>query len=330
MAEPRHRAIVDCGSNSTRLWLAPPGGADGAPTRVEQITRLGRGVDATGHLDDERLAHCLRVVGGYGRQWRDAGVRDDEVVVIATSAVRDAVDRDRFFDGIRRVCGVEARVLTGEEEARASYRGATTALDVPAPIVVVDIGGGSTELVLGLDDRGPRRLAATSLQLGTVRLTERHLPSDPPSPDEVQRARDQAREILTDGLARIGLDGGATGDRGTADDGSAGPGRPRTVVGVAGTALSLARLHAHGNTRRDGSDLHGQRLPRVDLEWLANELLGRSRERRVLLGPIEPGRVDVLAAGALILATLVELLGADEVVVSEADVMDGVAHGALG
>ncbi len=305
---PHHWAVVDCGSNSTRLWLAPDGGE---PRRFEEVTRLGRGVDATGHLDDDRLDHCLAVVDGYARRWRAAGVDDGDVAVIATSAVRDAADRDRFFDGIRRVTGVEARVLTGEQEALASFRGATTALDLPAPVLMVDIGGGSTELVVG-DAVGPPR--ATSQQVGTVRLTERHLPSDPPTADQVAAARHAAGTVLAAGLAAIGLSVPAADPE------------VRSVVAVAGTATTLAALDA-GSDDLDG--LHGHRLSAAAVHDLALDLLAGTVEQRLALGPLSSGRADVIAAGALVLATLVDLLAVDAVVVSVADVLDGVAHGAL-
>lgn len=306
--EPRHLAVVDCGSNSTRLWLAPDGGE---PQRDAEVTRLGRGVDATGHLDDDRLDHCLSVVGGYARRWRDAGVDDGDVVVIATSAVRDATDRDRFFDGIRRVAGVDARVLTGEQEAIASFRGATTALDLPTPVLMVDIGGGSTELVVG-DGAGPLR--ATSQQVGTVRLTERHLPSDPPTADQVAAARHDAGSVLAAGLAAVGLSVPAADPV------------VRSVVAVAGTATTLAALDIGTD---DLASLHGHRLSADAVHDLALDLLARTVEQRLDLGPLAPGRADVVAAGALVLATLVDLLAVDAVAVSIADVLDGVAHGSL-
>ncbi len=307
-AVPRHPAVVDCGSNSTRLWLSPAGGP---PDRREEVTRLGRGVDATGHLDDDRLDHCLAVVTGYARLWRDAGVDDAEVAVIATSAVRDATDRDRFFDGIRRVAGVDARVLTGEQEAMASFRGATSALDLPGPVLMVDIGGGSTELVAGGDAGLPR---ATSQQLGTVRLTERHLASDPPTAAQVAAARHDAGGVLADGLATIGLAVPAADPA------------VRSVVAVAGTATTLAALDAGTD---DVAGLHGHRLTAAAVHDLALDLLARTVQERLSLGPLAPGRADVIAAGGLILATLVDLVAADHVVVSVADVLDGVAHGSL-
>lgn len=311
----RHPAVVDCGSNSTRLWLAPIDGDDGDPVRLEQVTRLGRGVDRTGRLDDDRLAHCLDVVADYAARWRAAGIDDADVAVVATSAVRDAADRDRFFDGIRRVAGTEARVLSGEGEALASFTGAVGVIDPPRPALMVDIGGGSTELVVG---PGPEASAgaaprATSRQMGTVRLTERHLLDDPPTADQVAAARREAGRELADGLARIGLTVPAASPPVAA------------VVAVAGTATTLAALD---RGRDDLAGLHGHRLGAEALSDLTLGLLSRSADDRHELGPLAPGRADVIAAGALVLATLVDLLGVDEVVVSIADVLDGIAHGA--
>ncbi|MBY5161893.1 exopolyphosphatase [Salsipaludibacter albus] len=303
---PRHPAVVDCGSNSTRLWLSP----DGRDVhRDAEITRLGRGVDATGHLDDDRLAHCLEVVARYADRWREAGVPDDRVVVIATSAVRDADDRERFFDGIREVAGVDARVLAGEQEATASFVGATSALDLARPTLMVDIGGGSTELVV--DGPPPRPV---SCQLGSVRLTERHLHADPPTAAQVAAARRDAGETLASGLAAIDVPL-ATASSAVAD-----------LVAVAGTATTLAALDRGTD---DLDELHGHVLPAERVTELALELLGRSSQARLELGPLAPGRADVIAAGALVLATLVDLLGVERVTVSIADVLDGVAAGAV-
>ncbi len=306
---PQHRAVVDCGSNSTRLWLAVD---DGQPIRLAQVTRLGRGVDATGQLDDERLDHCLAVVADYASRWREAGVDDAEVAVIATSAVRDARDRERFFAGIRRVAGVDARVLAGDDEAVASWTGATTSLAPEPPVLLVDIGGGSTELATGGPSRDVPR--TTSQQLGTVRLTERFLHDDPPTVDQVAAARHEAGLVLADGLAGIGLVVPAASPP------------VATLVGVAGTATTLAALDRGDD---DLAGLHGHRLRAEDLHDLALALLSRSTAQRHDLGPLAAGRADVIAAGALVLATLVDLVGVDEVVVSIADVLDGVAHGAL-
>lgn len=300
------RGVVDCGTNSTRLWLRPDPARP--PRRREQVTRLGRGVDANGHLDDEALADTMAVVDGYAAEWRRHGVSDREVAIVATSAVRDAADRERFFDGIAGVAGVTPVVLTGEQEAAASFVGATTALAIEGPVLVVDIGGGSTELVLGTAGRADD-LRVVSTQLGTVRLTERHLHEDPPTEHEVETARHAAATIVADGLEEIGV---------------ALPARASvaTVVAVAGTATTLAGMDT-GSTRPQS--WHGHVLDTGRLDELAASLLALPAARRDELGPLAPGRADVIAAGALILATVAHQAAAPTLTVSVADVMDGVA-----
>lgn len=300
------RAVVDCGSNSTRLWLrADP---TGPPRRWERVTRLGQGVDETGRLADEALARTLAAVRDYADTWTDAGVTADDVVVMATSAVRDAANRDAYVDGVRAATGVTPVVLTGTQEARCSFVGATRALDHDGPVLVVDIGGGSTELVHGTagDAAG---IDAVSLQLGTVRLTERCLPGDPPDPADVQVARGAARDLVVEGLGQVGL----------------GPDeRPAAlrVVAVAGTATTLAGLDLG---RDDPDALDGHVMATTDVADLAATLVPLSARDRLGVGPLSPGRADVIAAGALILDEVLAAVDVDEVTVSLADVMDGVA-----
>ncbi len=303
------RAVVDCGSNSTRLWLRPD--PTQPPRRRERVTRLGQGVDATGRLDDAALARTLAVVEGYAHEWAAAGVTAGEVVVIATSAVRDADDRDRYVDAVVELTGVTPVVLAGDREAAASFVGATRELapgDPGTQVVVVDIGGGSTELVTGRPG-STDGLRATSSQLGTVRLTERCLPSDPPTPDEVADARDTATRILADGVVPLDLD----------------PQRPVDVIAVAGTAATLAGLDIGDGEDSEVDQVHGHVMTAATLSDLAATLAARSAAERLEVGPMDPGRADVIAAGAIILDVVVDLLDADGVTVSLHDVMDGVA-----
>lgn len=302
-------AVVDCGSNSTRLWLQPEPGAK--LVHRERVTRLGAGVDAHATLDPAALERTLAAIADYAREWRDAGVGPDQVVVIATSAVRDAANRDTYVAGVRDLTGVTPTILSGDQEAAASFVGATTEMDPVAAgtqVVVVDIGGGSTELVTGVPGT-TRHLRGTSTQLGTVRLTERCLPDDPPTPEQVDTARATARAILTEGLSHLDIDAH----------------RPVKVVGVAGTATTLAGLDMGVGEDSTFERINGHVVTAPRLAELARELAGRSAAQRLEIGPMNPGRADVIAAGALILDELVTLLGRPDVTVSTRDVMDGVA-----
>jgi len=181
----RPRAAVDSGTNSTRLLVVDADGHE--VTRQTQITRLGAGVDASGELSSAALERTLAVLGDYRDRWVEAGVDVADVRIAATSAVRDAANQDRYFDAVQDLTGVRAEVLSGDEEARLSFAGAVGAVDVgDGPVLVVDIGGGSTELIVG--DRAGAVTGAHSMQVGSVRVTERHLAGDPPTADEVAAA----------------------------------------------------------------------------------------------------------------------------------------------
>lgn len=301
----RARAAVDVGSNSIRLLVADAQGQ--RLTRVMEITRLAAGVDATGHLDDAALARTLEGIGRFRDVWSGYGVTD-RVRMAATSAVRDAADRERFFAGVREVAGVDAEVLTGEEEAALAFAGAASAVPVERPTAVVDIGGGSTELVVG--DPSGRVVGAVSLQLGCVRVTERHLASDPPTADELTAARtlvadrlDHAEQVLAGQGVRLAEVAG--------------------LVGVAGTATTLGAIHL-GLDRYDEDRIHGTRLPLDALAAITEDLVRRTAAERAELGPVQPGREDVLHGGALVLLETLRRCGLDEVVISEADNLDGL------
>jgi exopolyphosphatase / guanosine-5'-triphosphate,3'-diphosphate pyrophosphatase len=316
VAEAGNRvAAVDVGTNSVRLLVAAPatraatpGATRGADTpggldrveRIMRITRLGKGVDATGHLDDEALADTLAVIADYARCWIDLGA--DRVRIAATSAVRDAEDRERFFAGVRERAGVDAEVLTGEQEAATAFRGATATVEAEPPYVVLDIGGGSTELIRGED----RPHAWTSRQLGCVRLTERSLAGDPPTAEEVAAAREVAAAEL-DAVEEI-VD----------------PAAARTLIAVAGTATTLAALHL-GLDDYLPDAIHGTRMPLEAVTALTAQLTALTAQERAALGPMAPGREDVIVGGALILQGVMERFGFDEVLVSEADILDGLA-----
>lgn len=299
------RAAVDVGTNSTRLLVVD---ADGTTLAREMtITRLGQGVDERGGLDDGALRRTLDTIARYRSRWEELGAA--AVRIAATSAVRDAADRDRFFDGVREISGgIDAEVLTGEEEAGTTFRGVTAALDVAHPLCVLDVGGGSTEVSVG-DDRG-RLAGSVSLQLGCVRLTERLLPTDPPTDAEIAQARQEVDAQL--GRAERSL--------------PRSPARCATLVGVAGTVTTLAALHLDLD-RYEPDAIHGTRVPRDAVGQLTGSLLAMPAPRRRELGPMAPGREDVIAGGALVVAAVLERWGFPEIVASEADILDGLVAG---
>lgn len=298
-------AAVDVGTNSVRLLVLD--GQQRPLARKLEITRLGQGVDATGRLDDEALRRTLETIGRYRRIWNDLGA-DGRVRIAATSAVRDAANRDAFFDGVRDRAGVAAEVLTGDQEAGMAFLGVAHGLpDLARPVVVLDIGGGSTELVVGSDAAE----ASISLQLGSVRLTERILVSDPHLPAEVETATteiDAQLDRADDALAEQGV---------AATDAA-------TLVGVAGTVTTVAALNQGLDTYVEGA-VHGTELGAADARRWAQRLCGLTVDEKRRYGAIQAGREDVIAAGSLILARVIERYGFGSLVVSEADILDGLA-----
>lgn len=291
---------MDVGTNSVRLLVAELGDPLVSLAREMHITRLGRGVSATGRLEDQALARTLDCIGDYAQRWTTLGA--SRVRITATSAVRDAEDRERFFDGVEERVGVRPEVLTGEEEARAAFAGATRSVDGDAPYLVLDIGGGSTELILG--DAEPQ--AMVSRQLGCVRLTERCLGDDPPTPAQL----DAARQEVDGHLLAVGnfLD----------------PTAACTLIGVAGTVTTLAALHLELPAYQP-EQIHGARVPRSRVRELTDRLAGMSAREIGALGPMAAGREDVIVAGALILDRVLDRFGFPEVLASEADSLDGLA-----
>lgn len=303
---PRPRAAVDVGTNSVRLLVVD---ADGSRlTRELTITRLGADVDRTGRLDDAALERTLATLGRYRAAWEAHGVVAD-VRIAATSAVRDAADRDRFFDGVREVTGRDAEVLSGEDEATMAFVGAARAVDVADPVAVIDVGGGSTEIVVG--DGTRQVVAGVSLQLGCVRLTERHLADDPPTTAQLEAARSAVDERLDEADRALEAAAGRLRE-------------VRSLVGVAGTATTLAALHLGLDAYREEA-IHGTVVPRQALARWSERLAGMRAGERAQLGPVQPGREDVLHGGALVLARVLERYELDALTVSEADGLDGLA-----
>ncbi|KUI25253.1 exopolyphosphatase [Mycobacterium sp. IS-1496] len=304
-------AAVDCGTNSIRLLIADQ--ADGRLTDVHRemrIVRLGQGVDATGEFAPDALARTRAALAAYAELMRAHEVA--KVRMVATSAARDVANRDAFFQMTADVLGevvdgAVAEVITGTEEAELSFRGAVGELDpADGPFVVVDLGGGSTEVVVGREHVD----ASFSADIGCVRLTERCLHSDPPTAEEVTAARKVIRGALDEALRHVPVQGA------------------RTWVGVAGTMTTLAAL-AHQMTTYDSDAIHLSRVGFRSLLGVCDELIAMTRQQRAVLGPMHEGRVDVIGGGAIIVEELArelgERAGIDELVVSEHDILDGIA-----
>lgn len=305
-------AAVDCGTNSIRLLIARRSD-DGLVDlhREMRVVRLGEGVDATGSFTDAAVARTRAALADYAAIMADHDVT--AVRMVATSATRDASNRDEFFDMTREllepvVAGSVAEVITGDEEARLSFAGAVGEFDAAdGPFVVTDLGGGSTEVVLG---RGGDVTAAFSANIGCVRLTERVLASDPPTADEIATARGVAREELARAFAAVPV------------------AQASTWVGVAGTMTTLAALAADLSTY-DPDLIHRSRVSFERLREVCEQLIVMTRAERAALGPMHPGRVDVIGGGSLVTLELARVLEAEagitELVVSEHDILDGIA-----
>ncbi|CAM4255851.1 Ppx/GppA phosphatase family protein [Nocardia ninae] len=306
-------AAVDCGTNSIRLLIADVL-ADGRLADVHRemrIVRLGQGVDATGSLAPEAIERTRVALADYVALMRETGV--GRVRMTATSATRDAANREDFFAMARAelgtvVSGAEAEVITGDEEARLSFAGAIGELSSEAgPFVVVDLGGGSTELVFG-DSDGVQ--AAYSADIGCVRITERCLPGNPPTTEQISAAREFAAERLAEAFAKVPVTGA------------------RTWVGVAGTMTTLAAV-ALDLPEYDSAKVHLTRLTLAQLRAVCDRLVAMTHDERAALGPMHPGRVDVIGGGAVIAEVLADELarraGISELVVSEHDILDGIA-----
>ena len=300
----RRVAAIDCGTNSVRLLVAETA-AEGVREveRDLRITRLGQGVDATGEFHPDALARTFAACDEYAATLARHGV--DALRFVATSAARDAGNREAFFAGVRERLGVEAEVIAGDEEAQLSFEGALGAApDAEAPTLVMDIGGGSTELVLGQPGRPVRGI---SLDMGSVRLRERFLASDPPTVDEVA----EASEFIDDLLDASGVDFDAA----------------RSWLGVGGTATSLSAI-AQGLAAYDRSRVHGSTVTRDQLADLAHVLLETPVAQVLEIPTMVPGRADVICAGALICHRIAARLGVD-LTVSESDILDGIVAGLL-
>jgi exopolyphosphatase/guanosine-5'-triphosphate,3'-diphosphate pyrophosphatase len=294
-------AAIDCGTNSVRLLVADVRDPELTELiRRMEIVRLGEGVDRTGRLTDAALARTRTALRDYAEEIRRWGA--ERVRMVATSATRDASNARAFTAMVVETLGVTPEVVTGEQEARLAYLGAVRVLpaDARPPYLVVDIGGGSTEFVT--------ETRSISVDIGCVRMTERYLRADPPTPAEVAAAEAEIRATVDRALATIGgMEHG-------------------TLIGLAGsvgtvTAIALD-LPAYLPER-----VHHARIPYPDVAKVTEELLAMPRARRLALPVMHPGRADVIGAGALILRIVMERTGADAVLHSEHDILDGIAWG---
>jgi exopolyphosphatase/guanosine-5'-triphosphate,3'-diphosphate pyrophosphatase len=310
-------AGIDCGTNSIRLLVADVDVEAGTLTDLDrrmEVVRLGQGVDRTGRIAPEALERTLDASRRYADRCDELGV--ERIRFVATSASRDAENRQDFVDGVVAALGVEPEVITGHEEAELSFRGATGVLAGrhPGPFLVVDLGGGSTELVLGEASVE----AAHSMDVGCVRMTERHVAGDPPTAEQVAAATADVEAALDAAARDVPLD------------------RAATVVGLAGTVTTVT-AHALGLDRYDPAAIDGAVLPVDDVLRSCQELLTMTRTERAALPFMHPGRVDVIGAGALVWSAVVARVRAEvaraggelrTVVTSEHDILDGIAWSA--
>ncbi|HEV2759706.1 MAG TPA: Ppx/GppA phosphatase family protein [Acidimicrobiales bacterium] len=292
-------AGIDCGTNSIRLLIASD---DGQPLeRLMRITRLGQGVDATGRLADEAIARTVAVLREYREVLDRHGV--ERIRMTATSAARDASNRDDFFTAATAAVGVSPELLGGDEEARLSFLGATAELDPDdGPFLVADIGGGSTEFAVGT--REPDGVLSTDI--GCVRLTEKFLHSDPPAPEELSQAFDVVRGHLED-VARV-IPSAA---------------EARRFVGLAGTVTTMAAVEL-GLATYDRERIHHFVLTRAAAEDVFRTLATESRRQRIHNPGLEEARADVIVGGAVVVVAIMRYFELQECLVSEADILDGL------
>ena len=297
-------AAIDCGTNSLRLLVAVIDLEAGTLVdlhRQMEIVRLGQGVDKTGRLAPEALERTFAVCDRYAEVIREHSV--ERIRFVATSASRDAENRDEFVSGVLARIGVEPEVVTGDEEARLSFSGATRGLvGAEPPYLVVDIGGGSTEFVLGTAEP----VAARSVDIGCVRLTERHFADDPPTRAQIDALIEDVDAAIAAAAEAVPLS------------------EAHTLVGLAGSVTTVTAV-ALGLDDYDASRVHGTRLSAATVAETSDRLLGMTHDERAGIRVIHPGRVDVINAGVLVLRRIMDATGSPEVLVSEHDILDGIA-----
>lgn len=295
-------AAIDCGTNSIRLLVADIDGSNFREiVRDMEIVRLGQGVDETGQFHPDAIARTLAAVDKFAAEIAKRGV--EKIRFCATSATRDATNRHLFVDGVRERLGIEPEVISGDEEAALSFAGAIKDLDPSnGPFLVVDIGGGSTEFVFGTSTVE----AARSVNIGCVRMTERHFSSDPVSPEQIELARTDIKAAIAQAAAVVPIT------------------KAKTLVAVAGTATTVAAA-ALDLPEYDRYAIHLSRISAQQTHDAATMFATKTREQRISLGYMHPGRADVIAAGSLVLSEIMKATGATEFVASESDILDGMA-----
>ncbi|WP_426574988.1 exopolyphosphatase [Aquihabitans sp. McL0605] len=309
-------AAIDIGTNSTRLLVAERGD-DGVPLRTVErmmrITRLGQGVDKTGSLAPEAIERTVAVLGEYRTVMDDLGVAAGQVRMTATSASRDAANRDVFFDAAEAAVGVRPELLSGDDEAEVSFRGATADLD-PArgPFLVFDLGGGSTEFVYGTTGPDGSIGAGISIDIGCVRLTERFFATDPPAPEDLSAAISYTDTWLDDVQRAIPELGEA-----------------QTVIGLAGTVSTVAAVE-QGLANYDRDAIHHFELTKEAAEDVFRTLATERRADRIHNPGLEEARADVIVGGCCALVAILRRLGIEQILCSEADILDGLALSLLG
>jgi exopolyphosphatase/guanosine-5'-triphosphate,3'-diphosphate pyrophosphatase len=301
--QPMRVAAIDCGTNSIRLLIADIDGNNFREVvRDMEIVRLGQGVDQTGQFHPDAIARTLAAVDNFAAEIAKRGV--EKIRFCATSATRDATNRHLFVDGVRERLGIEPEVISGNEEAALSFAGAIQDLDpAEGPFLVIDIGGGSTEFVFGTSSVE----AARSVNIGCVRMTERHFANDPATPEQIELARTDIQAAIAQAAAEVPIT------------------QAKTLVAVAGTATTVAAA-ALNLPEYDRYAIHLARITAAQVHDASTMFLTKNREERLALGYMHPGRVDVIPAGALVLSEIIKATGATGFVASESDILDGMAR----
>jgi len=295
-------AAIDCGTNSIRLLIADVQGDNFREViRDMEIVRLGQGVDQTGEFHPDAIGRTLAAVDKFANEIARRGV--EKIRFCATSATRDAKNRDLFIEGVKARLGVAPEVITGEEEAALSFAGATKDLpDSIAPYLVIDIGGGSTEFVLG----SQKVAQAKSVNIGCVRMSERHFKSDPAPKEEIESARKDIQQAINQAAQVVDIKAA------------------KSLIAVAGTATTVAAA-ALELPEYDRYAIHLSRISAEQTHEVSEMFLKLNRKERAALGYMHPGRVDVIGAGSLVLSEIVKAVGAKEFIACESDILDGIA-----